>query len=48
VDAAGTGVQRAGKRGRKHASDLQSVVNAMLYICHTGYRWRILPEGFCP
>jgi len=25
-----------GKRGRKHADDLRTVVDAMLYIAHTG------------
>ena len=25
-----------GKRGRKHAADLRNVVDAMLYIVHTG------------
>jgi transposase len=35
-----------GKRGRKHAEDLRTVVDAMLYIAHTGCRWRYLPESF--
>lgn len=35
-----------GKRGRKHAGDLRSVVDAMLYISHTGCQWRYLPEPF--
>lgn len=35
-----------GKRGPKHAPDLRSVVDAMLYISHTGCRWRYLPESF--
>ncbi|TFV64878.1 UNVERIFIED_ORG: IS5 family transposase [Bacillus sp. AZ43] len=37
-----------GKRGRKHADDLRTVVNAMLYIAHTGRQWRFLPETFGP
>jgi transposase len=36
------------KRGPKHAADLRSVVNAMLYISHTGCQWRFLPESFGP
>jgi putative transposase len=36
----------AGKRGRKHAEDLRSVVDAMLYIAQTGCQWRYLPESF--
>ena len=28
------------KRGPKHGSDLRHVVNAMLYISHTGCQWR--------
>ncbi len=35
-----------GKRGRKHAEDLRSVVDAMLYIVQTGCQWRCLPESF--
>ena len=37
-----------GKRGPKHAVDLRSVVDAMLYISHTGCQWRFLPESFGP
>lgn len=37
-----------GKRGRKHAEDLRSVVDAMLYIAQTGCQWRYLPESFGP
>lgn len=37
-----------GKRGRRHADDLGSVVNAMLYISHTGCQWRFMPESFGP
>ena len=36
------------KRGRKHAEDLRTVVDAMLYIAHTGCQWRFLPECFGP
>ena len=37
-----------GKRGRKHADDLRSVVDAMLYIAQTGCQWRYLPASFGP
>lgn len=37
-----------GKRGRKHAPDLRTVVDAMLYNSHTGCQWRFLPESFGP
>ena len=37
---------RPGKRGRKHADDLRTVVDAMLYIAQTGCQWRYLPESF--
>jgi putative transposase len=37
-----------GKRGRKHADDLRTVVDAMLYIVHTGCQWRYLPASFGP
>jgi putative transposase len=37
-----------GKRGRKHAEDLRTVVDAMLYIAHTGCQWRYLPASFGP
>lgn len=36
------------KRGPKHAQDLRRVVDAMLYISHTGCQWRFLPESFGP
>ena len=36
------------KRGPKHGKDLRHVVNAMLYISHTGCQWRFLPEQFGP
>ena len=35
-----------GKRGPKHAPDLRRVVDAMLYVSHTGCQWRYLPESF--
>jgi transposase len=37
-----------GKRGRRHADDLRSVVDAMLYTADAGCRWRYLPESFGP
>jgi putative transposase len=37
-----------GKRGPKHAPDLRRVVEAMLYVSHTGCQWRYLPESFGP
>jgi putative transposase len=37
-----------GKRGRKHANDLRTVVDAMLYIAQTGCQWRYLPQSFGP
>jgi putative transposase len=37
-----------GKRGPKHGADLRRVVDAMLYISHTGCQWRYLPETFGP
>ncbi len=37
-----------GKRGRKRADDLRTVVDAMLYIAQTGCQWRYLPESFGP
>ena len=37
-----------GKRGRKHADVLRSVVDAMLYIVQTGCQWRYLPASFGP
>ena len=37
-----------GKRGRKHAEDLRTVVDAMLCIAQTGCQWRYLPEPFGP
>lgn len=32
-----------GKRGPRHAADLRRVVDAMLYISHTGCQWRFGP-----
>ena len=37
-----------GKRGRRHADDLRTVVDAMLYIAQTGCQWRYLPGSFGP
>ena len=37
-----------GRRGRKHADDLRTVVDAMLYIAQTGRQWRYLPASFGP
>jgi putative transposase len=37
-----------GKRGRKHADDLRTVADAMLYIAQTGCQWRYLPQSFGP
>jgi putative transposase len=36
------------KRGPKHGDDLRHVIDAMLYISHTGCQWRYLPEQFGP
>ena len=36
------------KRGPKHGDDLRHVVDAMLYISHTGCQWRFLPDQFGP
>jgi transposase len=35
-----------GKRGRRHATYLRTVVDGMLYIAQTGCQWRYLPEPF--
>jgi transposase len=37
-----------GKRGPKDAPDLRRVVDAMLYVSHTGCQWRYLPESSGP
>lgn len=34
------------KRGPKHGADLRTVVDAMLYVTHTGCQWRFLPAEF--
>ena len=36
------------KRGPRHGDDLRHVVDAMLYISHTGCQWRFLPDQFGP
>ena len=36
------------KRGRRHADDLRTVVDAMLYSAQTGCQWRCLPASFGP
>jgi hypothetical protein len=36
------------KRGPKKTADLRHVVDAMLYISHTGCQWRFLPDEFGP
>ena len=36
------------KRGPKHGNDLRHIVDAMLYISHTGCQWRFLPHQFGP
>jgi putative transposase len=36
----------ASKRGPKHGDDLRTVVDAMLYVTHTGCQWRYLPAEF--
>ena len=41
-------VNAPGKRGRRHAGDLRTVVDAMLYNAQTGCQWRFLPESFGP
>jgi len=46
VGTAAAGVQRPGKGVRKHADDLRTVVDAMLYIVQTGCQWRYLPTPF--
>ncbi len=38
----------SGKRGPEHAPNLRRVVDPMLYIAHTGCRWRFVPESFGP
>ncbi len=36
------------KRGPKHGRDLRRVVDAMLYVTHTGCQWGYLPADFGP
>ena len=36
------------KRGSRHGPDLRHVVDAMLYVTHTGCPWRFLPAEFGP
>jgi len=44
VESRPSGVQLAGEARIKHAPDLRRVVDAMLYISHTGCQRRFLPE----
>ncbi len=39
-------LRRAGKRGPAFGADLRVVVDAMLYVSHTGCQWRSLPVEF--
>ena len=39
-------LRRAGKRGPAFGADLRMVVDAMLYVSHTGCQWRSLPAEF--
>ena len=48
MGAAGPVFNAPGKRGPQHAPDLRRVVDAMLYVSHTGCQWRYLPESFGP
>ncbi len=41
-------LQVSSKRGPKHGNDIRHVVDAMLYISHTGCQWRFLPGEFGP
>ena len=34
--------------GRPRATDLRAVVDAVLYVLHTGCQWRYLPKDFPP
>lgn len=36
----------AATRGRKRRVELREVVNAILYLLHTGCAWRLLPHDF--
>ena len=33
-------------RGRKRRVDLRDIINAILYLLHTGCSWRMLPHDF--
>jgi len=46
--ASRTSAAISSKRGPKHGDDLRHVVDAMLYISHTGCQWRFLPVEFGP
>jgi putative transposase len=39
-------LRRAGKRGPAFGADLRMVVDAMLYVSHTGCQWRSLPVEY--
>jgi hypothetical protein len=39
-------LRRLSKGGRRHGTDLRVVVDAMLYVAHTGCQWRMLPADF--
>jgi putative transposase len=41
-------LKSSSKRGRKHGQDLRQVVDALLYVTHTGCQWRYLPESYGP
>lgn len=41
-------LNRPGKRGRQHGTDLRTVVDGMLYVAQTGRQWRYLPHTFGP
>jgi putative transposase len=36
------------KRGRRYGEGTRQVVNALLYVAHTGCQWRYLPDAFGP
>ncbi|MGZ4518340.1 MAG: transposase, partial [Mycobacteriaceae bacterium] len=48
MGASGTGVQCAGQAGTQARTGLRRVVDAMLYVSHTGCQWRFSPEAFGP
>ncbi len=39
---------KPGKRGRKPATDLREVLNAIRYMARSGGGWRMLPKDFPP